>query len=354
MVLRPCGIRERDRVGAGSASGEELPNMKYCRIAFRFRALAEISFPANPVNTFRGALGFQLQRLTCIQRKNPEKGCKNCGAALNCAYALCYETAPAHIGREFMAGNSDVPHLMVIDTGFPGNQTLPAGSQIEFVIQLFGRGIEMSPYIVVAAQKAGQAGLTRLRVPCELEEVCDEGNGEVVWSSAQDEFRMPQAQELLLAEPRLQSGEPGEIKLKFITPVAFKDQSSGYLTMEPDFSRIIGSIMRRYTAFEASEGCQLNWNFAEISRLAHQVKLSGINLEPVYWERFSTRQQQRIPISGVIGQACYTGPVNAFVDLIRAGEIIRCGRSTTFGQGRISYAGSIDLPAREPSSVFCN
>jgi len=328
--------------------------MKYCRISFRFRALAEISFPANPVNTFRGALGFQLQRLTCIQRKSSEQGCRACGAALNCAYALCYETSPCHIGREFMAGNADVPHLMVIDAGFPSNQALVAGSAIEFSIQLFGRGIDMAPYIVVAAQKAGQAGLTRIRVPCELELVTDEGTGEAVWSSAEDEFIMPKAQELLLAEPLLLAGEPGEVRLKFITPVAFKDQARGNLTMEPDFSRIVGSLMRRYTAFEASEGRQLNWNFAEISRLARQVKLSGINLEPVYWERFSTRQQQRIPIAGVIGQACYTGPVAGFIDMIRAGEVIRCGRSTTFGQGRISYAGSIELSTREPSSVFCN
>lgn len=328
--------------------------MKYCRIAFRFRAGAEISFPANPVNTFRGALGFQLQRLACVQRKTAENGCRTCGASLNCAYALCYETAPHHIGTEFLAGNSDIPHLMVIDAGQPGDQELAAGSPVEFAIQLFGRGIDMAPYIVVAAQKAGRAGLTRLRVPCELEQVTDEGTGEIVWSVATDEFKMPQTQNLLLAEPSLSAGEAGEIRLKFITPVAFKDQSRGNLTLEPDFSRIIGSLMRRYTAFEASEGRQLNWNFAEISRLARQVKLSGINLEPVYWERFSTKQQQRIPISGVIGQVSYTGPVNGFIDLIRAGEIIRCGRSTTFGQGRISYAGSIELPAREPSSVFCS
>ncbi|MDD3148965.1 MAG: CRISPR system precrRNA processing endoribonuclease RAMP protein Cas6 [Candidatus Riflebacteria bacterium] len=327
--------------------------MKYCRIAFRFRASAEISFPANPVNTFRGALGFELQRLACIQRKTSEKGCRTCGAALNCAYALCYETAPHHIGTEFLAGNSDIPHLMVIDSGLPGNQLLASGSSFEFAIQLFGRGIDMAPYVVVAAQKAGLGGLTRLRVPCELERVTDEATNEIIWSSDTDEFKMPEPQELLLDEPSMLPDVPGEIRLKFITPVAFKDQSRGHLTLEPDFSRIIGSLMRRYTAFEASEGNRLDWNFAEISRLARQVKLSTINLEPVYWERFSTRQQQRIPISGVIGQACYIGPVNGFVDLIRAGEIIRCGRSTTFGQGRISYAGSIALPAREPSSVFC-
>lgn len=327
--------------------------MRYCRIAFRFRSTDEIIFPANPVNTFRGALGFQLQRLACTRRKLPDSGCRDCDSALNCAYSICYETAPHHIGTVFLAGNSDVPHLMIIDSGVYGNQPLAAGSSFDFVIQLFGRGIDMAPYIVVAAQKAGIEGLTRLRVPCELERVTDGGTGKIIWSVVSDEFKMPQPRELHISEPSLLATEISDIRLKFITPVAFKDRERGDLTLEPDFSRIIGSLMRRYTAFEASEGKSLNWNFTEISRLSRQVKISGMQLEPIYWERFSTRQKHRIPVSGVIGQVCYSGPVNGFVDLIRAGEIIRCGRSTTFGQGRLAYACSIAIATREPSTVFC-
>jgi len=328
--------------------------MKFCRMIFRFRSVAEIFFPANPVNTFRGALGFQLQRLACVQRKTSEQGCRNCSISINCAYSICYETAPVHIGKEFLAGNSDVPHLMIIDSGIPGNQVLPAGSRIEFAIQLYGRGIEMAPYIVVSAQKAGQAGLTRSRVPCELETVTNGVSGEIIWSAANDELKIPRPVDLALPEPEFSAVEDGEIRIKFISPVAFKDQSRGNLTLEPDFSRIIGSIMRRYTAFEASEGTRLQWNFQEISRQARLVKLSAMNLEPVYWERFSTRQQQRIPVAGVIGQVSYSGPVHGFVDLIKAGEVIRCGRSTTFGQGRISFAGNNSFSERESSSVFSN
>lgn len=328
--------------------------MKYCRIGFRFKTRDEISFPPNPVNTFRGALGFQLQRIACIQRKNPEQGCRTCSVADNCAYALCYETAPNHIGSGFSVSNSDMPHLMVMDAGFPGNQAISAGSRLSFIIQLFGRGTEITPYIVVAAQKAGQNGLTRQRIPCDLEQVVDESSGNIIWSIDNDELKLPEPQKLVLNEPNCSGVEDSEIRLKFITPVAFKDQTKGNMTLEPDFSRIIGSLLRRYSAFEASDGNHLNWNFAEISRLARQVRLSSINLEPVYWERFSTRQQQRIPISGVIGQASYSGPVSSFIDLIRAGEVIRCGRSTTFGQGRISFAGNVALPAREVCNVFCS
>ncbi len=309
--------------------------MKYLQISFRFKANDEISFPPNPANTFRGALGFQLLRIACVQRKTSNNGCRNCDLFSRCAYAKCYETARAHISNR--EKHEDMPHLMVIDSAVPGPQTLPAGSEFNFRISLFGQGIETVPYIIVAARNAGLMGLTRQRIPCDLISVVEDGSGSSVWSSSDDHLQIPEATQIQISEPDLQKVQPSCINLKFITPVAFKDKRTGHPTLEPDFARIVGSLMRRYSSFEASEGNELSWNFAEIARLARQVRLTGINAAPVYWERFSSRQNQRIPISGIIGQATYEGPVRPFYELLQAGHIIRCGRATTFGQGRISF-----------------
>ena len=94
--------------------------------------------------------------------------------------------------------------------------------------------------------------------------------------------------------------------------------------------------MRRYTVFEATEGKVLNWKFDEISELATKVMISGMNIEPIYWERYSTRQLQRMAITGIIGEVRFIGPIASFIELLEAGEIIRCGRSVSFGQGHIS------------------
>jgi hypothetical protein len=311
--------------------------MRYLQLAFTYKASGEISFPANPANTFRGALGFQLLRIACVQRKTSINGCKKCDLFSRCAYAKCYETGGQHGKSGFAGNNEDLPHLMVIDAGFSGKTNIPAGSQFTFKILLFGQGIETIPYIIVAARNAGIMGLTRLRIPCELLKIVEVSSKTKIWSPENDNLCIPEAKTLKLQEPDLKLCEEASINLGFISPVAFKDKRTGHPTLEPDFSRIIGSLMRRYSSFEASEGNALNWNFAEIARLARQVRLTGINAAPVYWERFSSRQNQRIPISGIIGQATYEGPVRPFYDLLQAGEIVRCGRSTTFGQGRISF-----------------
>jgi len=319
---------------------------------FRYRAGRQITFPANPINTFRGALGYQLVRIACIQRKTGATGCSGCPVFEKCAYSQCYETGPGHIGQGEGMANEDVPHLMVIDGGFAGMQTLTEGSLFDFTVQLYGRAAESSPYIIVAARNAGMSGLTSQRVPCDLEEVIDDSTAKTVWSAHTDEIQLPRGNSLDLSEPGLLPHDSGEMKLRFVTPVAFKDKASGSITLEPEFSRIIGSLLRRYSAFEASDGRQLNWNFAALTRIARQVRIANLKLEPIYWERFSTRQQQRVPIAGVIGQATYIGPVNMFQNLIQAGEIIRCGRSTTFGQGKISVISTTRLSERESSDVF--
>lgn len=311
--------------------------MKYLQIVFNFRTTAEIVFPANPANTFRGALGFQLLRIACVQRKTSNKGCKNCDLFDRCAYAKCYETGIPHGRTGFAGNNEDMPHLMVIDAGFPGETKMPAGSEFKFKVLLFGHGVETVPYMIVAARNAGMMGLTRLRIPCDLLSIDEDSSKKRIWSSETDNLVIPEAKSLVLNEPDLKHSESTSINLKFITPVAFKDKRTGHPTLEPDFDRIVGSLMRRYSSFAASEGHSLNWDFAAIARLARQVKLTSINAAPVYWERFSSRQNQRIPISGIIGQATYTGPVKPFYEMLQAGAILRCGRSTTFGQGRICF-----------------
>ncbi|MFZ5951858.1 MAG: CRISPR system precrRNA processing endoribonuclease RAMP protein Cas6 [Candidatus Rifleibacteriota bacterium] len=311
--------------------------MKFLQISFKYRNSDAITFPANPANTFRGALGFQLLRIACVQRKTSNQGCRNCDLFSRCAYAKCYETSSHHIRGSSSEGSEDMPHLMVIDSGFPGLQTLAPGNEFCFRVILFGHGIETVPYIIVAARNAGLMGLTRQRVPCELISVVEDGSQAKIWSEENDHLQIPEATQLKVAEPDLSQVATSRINLKFITPVAFKDKRTGHPTLEPDFARIVGSLMRRYSSFEASEGNDLNWNYARIAELARKVRLTSINAAPVYWERFSSRQNQRIPISGIIGQATYEGPVRPFFDLLQAGQIIRCGRSTTFGQGRICF-----------------
>lgn len=327
--------------------------MRYVTMKLCFRAVEDAFFPLNPVNTFRGAMGYSLRHIACIQRKSNDKyACNSCKAVGRCAYALCYETNRQHLGTgiSYNLRTFEAPHLMNIDSGFPGNTTVKAGDVFSFSIRLFGTAASIAPHLIVAAQNAAEHGFKGARA--ELESIVDESTGKTIWSLKNDSLMLPEVVTLRVNEPDLSLTEPCELMLNFVTPVAFRDVKSGGVTKEPEFERIIGSLMRRYTIFEATEDRQLDWNFTKISELARQVRISGMDIEPVYWERYSTRQQQRMPISGIIGKVRYSGPVLPFEELLNAGEILRCGKNITFGQGRINVAQIRHLSNRDDFQGF--
>ena len=327
--------------------------MRYITIKMTFKTEGDIFFQQNPVNTFRGAMGYALKHISCIQRKSQEKyACNSCNNASKCAYALCYETNKCHLLSNGDANlkTFEMPHLMNIDSGVPGNSFVKAGDCYSFNIRLLGTAVNVAPYLIVAAQNAALHCIKGVK--SSLESIEDESTGKIIWSMNNDSLVLPEINNLHIPEPNWKIEENCELKLNFVTPVAFRDAKTGKITKEPEFSRIIGSLMRRYTIFEATEGRKLDWNFGEISNLASKVRISGMNLEPVYWERYSTRQEQRIPISGVIGTVSYIGPVAGFEELLNAGEILRCGRSITFGQGRINVAQIRHLSNRDEFAGF--
>lgn len=326
--------------------------MRYLSLKLTFKPENEIFFPLNPVNTFRGAMGYALRHISCIQRKNDDKyACNSCKMAGSCAYALCYETNKDHLKMEVENFKSyEIPHLMNIDSGFPGNKVVKAGERYSFNVRLLGNAVTVAPYIIVAAQNAALKGIRNSKA--ELESIIDELSGKIIWSKQSDNLVLPEIENFVVHEPDWNNTENCELKLNLVTPVAFKNKQTGRITREPDFKRIIGSLMRRYTFFEATEGRKLNWHFSEISELASKVKISGMNIETVCWERYSTRQEQRIPVSGVIGTVNYIGPVAGFEELLNAGEILRCGRSITLGQGRINVAQIRHLSNRDEFQGF--
>ena len=239
---------------------------------------------------------------------------------------------------------------MNITTSLSGNKTVKAGEKFDFTVNLFGTAVTFAPYIMVAAKNAAQYGFRKSQAM--LESVLDSNSNNIIWSFMNDKVQMPEVALLHIPEPDYTNDEECEIKINFISPVAFKDLRTKKITKEPEFERIIGSLMRRYSIFESTDGKMINWHFKEISEMARKVRISRMNLEPVNWERFSTRQQQRIPISGVIGSVSYIGPTAMFEELLNAGEILHCGRNATLGQGRINVAQIRHLNNRDESNVF--
>jgi hypothetical protein len=314
--------------------------MQYLELIVELRPHAALSFPPNPVNTLRGALGYQLKRIVCFQRNRPEPTCRGCLVEHTCAYAITFETATSPTSNTTTSGGGDAPHPFVLNADFQGPRLFRPHEAAHFRFTLFGRAIDTLPFLTQALREAATSGLGRDRIPCDLTEIIQTGTGKHLYDPTAHTLAPYSPESLSIEQPIGWGGDPLELSLTFETPTAFKDRSSGKIVNQPDFHRIIRSILRRLTAIAPEDvAAEPPWNFREIIDQAERVSLAPRSLKPVFWERVSSRQNQRATWGGTVGTALYRGDIRPFLPLLRAGEILRVGRGTIFGQGRYQITG---------------
>ncbi|HNV69140.1 MAG TPA: CRISPR system precrRNA processing endoribonuclease RAMP protein Cas6 [Candidatus Ozemobacteraceae bacterium] len=317
-------------------------SLPYCVLRASFRTESEIRFPQNPVNTLRGGLGFHLKRAVCFHRARTAEGelvaCAGCLLEKNCVYALLMETAAPGTEAELATGGArETPRPMHFAAEFAGPICLAPGDTFMFIITLFGRASEAIPYLIFALKELGQHGFTREQIRAPLDEVRMLGELSPMVYKRGVERLEPIVPDVLSLVPPLvsEADETRDVELRFLTPVSFKDKQTGKVSNLPDFSRLIGSILRRLTSLCVVSGIPApQWDFTGIMEQARTVQTVDVNGRFVRWERYSQRQHQRSYWGGMVGNVVYRGRLAPFLPLLRAGEIFHVGRGISFGQGR--------------------
>jgi len=77
------------------------------------------------------------------------------------------------------------------------------------------------------------------------------------------------------------------------------------------------------------------------------VELAALSTQVERGERYSTRQGDRVAVSGFTGTACYRGPFGPFLPLLWALEELKVGKSTVFGLGKIRVVAPQEPAAGE-------
>jgi CRISPR/Cas system endoribonuclease Cas6 (RAMP superfamily) len=78
----------------------------------------------------------------------------------------------------------------------------------------------------------------------------------------------------------------------------------------------------------------LELDYQQLVGEARQVRVVEKDLRGVTWQRYSVRQQRRIPWEGFVGRVKYEGEVAPFLPYLLLGEIVGVGKNCTFGLGR--------------------
>jgi len=308
--------------------------------AFRFvlRAAEAIQIPPNAGSTLRGGFGAALKRVACFQRSRPPDSCAGCPVAHQCPYGYLFETRLPP-DSEVLRSSSEIPHPFVIEPPESPPPVYEPGSALELRFVLVGRGIAFLPYIVLAFERLGEVGMGRGRGRFQVEEVVAEhpltGHWAPVYRGGKP---LACATDLTLSYEELAAACAGanadDLLVEFVTPTRLV--ADGRLVERPSFQQLVRAALRRISSLSYFH-CGNRWeaDFQGMVATAERVETAATDLRWVDWERYSSRQETRMKLGGVVGSARYRGPVSVFLPLLLAAGVVHLGKACSFGNGKL-------------------
>ncbi len=279
------------------------------------------SFPAS---TIRGGFGYTLKRLVCGLGR---KSCDGCILKCNCAYPFLFETAPGDDATRLKRYVS-IPRPFAI-------RPRQEGDRVIVELLLIGNAVEMLPFFVLTFIELGKNGLGKHQIPFMVQSVTT-WDGEKIYASGNDNGP-------LRVGPLILSISPGErhtgtVTLRFVSPLVLRKE--GKIISYFDTRAFFTTLLRRITNCNAFYGLDRDLEVDPAPYLAAADAMTcETDMRPLRQQRVSTRQQQRIDYSGLVGSVKLHGDIGTVLPLLRAGEVLGVGKNTVFGQGVFRVGG---------------
>jgi len=289
-----------------------------------------LRLPQYKGSVFRGGFGVAFKDTVCSQRHGKCKGCLLNDA---CPYRYVFETTA--LGN-VASGFGDVPRPFVLRPPLTKQEEFAPGEQLTFALHLVGKGIDYLPYFVLVFRELGQRGLGQGRRPFDLDRVesvdyISDARREVYSRATgciSSELFVTTGEQLLT----LLATKTPEHTLSFVTMTRLT--SSEEICSKPLFLPLIRAVFRRISAMLAfHHGTELKLPFSDLLALAQGVELAEDNTAWVDWERYSSRQEARMQMGGLVGKATYRGDLTPFYPYLKAAELLHVGKGSVFGLG---------------------
>jgi len=245
----------------------------------------------------RGAMGYALKKVTCI---NPSYKCEGCFAQSSCLYYSFYEKQ-----------NSFHNYRFEIELG---------SGKFDFGLYLFNDACDGLPYILSALQIAiTQNGLTKNDY--KFHDLTITLNHEPIFNGK--EFK---SLDILPKSFKLDNYCPN-IKIKLLTPLRIK-KNNKFLRNEVEIEDILRSIYQKAQEFETGEKA-----FKLDYIPSYKTTVKALNYKPLL--RKSNRQKKQMNMDGIMGEIAVLDIDKRSYELLKLGEIIGVGKQTVMGLGRI-------------------
>ena len=329
-------FERKSLISASPLRSAAVPFIETATIHFIIEAVDPLILPPYKGSTFRGGFGSALRRISC---KTGAEDCRGCGSALSCDYSYIFNTPPPP-GSARMKKAEAAPHPFIIEPPLDEKQFYHPGDRLAFSLILFGRGIDLAGIFLEAIEVMGEKGLGKKQNSRGRMRVISVMNSK---KQNIEDFRTPLTRLIKRSFPldsgdsaRISNHPPTDLLLSFITPARFCVDKRPISPREFGFSVFIRHIIRRFSliAYFHGDGAEWDWNAHDIIEAADRVRIRDNNLSWFDWERFSTTQDKRMALGGLVGSVVFNANVEPFLPLLRAGEVLHVGKNTTFGLGK--------------------
>jgi hypothetical protein len=306
-------------------------NLTAARFRLELEALEGMNLPPYKGSTFRGGFGGVFRRIACSRRLDK---CNGCLLKNTCPYGFIFESGPWE-GAEVWGKFEEIPRPFVIEPPETAQTQFSAGERIDFHLVLIGKAIDYLPYFILVFKELGETGIGKGRAKFRLNRVVSLPVGGMDGETVYDGERVSNRVAVIRAADLRAEGERGDDWLHLVFQTMTRLKIDGAFVDLPEFPVLVRALLRRLSALQYFYcGERLECDFNALIAWAGEVRLTDNQTFWVDWERYSSRQDTRMHMGGLVGEAEYQGPWAEFGELLQWGEVLHVGKGATFGLGK--------------------
>lgn len=300
----------------------EINTLPIVRYKLVFQVTRPFELPEYAGSTLRGAFGKALRYISCMTKQD---NCKICPLYKTCPYTTVFETPVPDADKSMIQQFSQVPNSYIIEPPQWGRKKYLVGELLEFNLVLFGRTIHHNALIIFAFQRAlsyniasGQANLLDVKVYEKENLKSILKNNQMIEHSQVLEYSQPNSK---------------NVKLILKTPLRLQENGKPLNENNITYSRFFLSLAKRISLLN-----EFHHNPIDLDFNALKLDLMNIREEKdLYWQdwtRYSSRQQQKMKLGGVMGEWIFYDVSLEWLNLLYFGQWLHNGKNATFGLGQ--------------------
>lgn len=313
----------------------------YIKTTFIIEPEEELNLPYFKGSTFRGVFGNVFRKIVCTLKRQT---CEECLLKQSCIYSYIFETSPTSEKAILnMHKYKSIPHPFIIEPPLHNGKIYKKGDEISFSIIIVGKAIDYLPYFIYTFTKCGELGIGKGRGKFILKKVLQ--NEKIIYDYRTQNIYQTKKEIFEIKEDinPLPTFPDTELSLEILTPIRIKHERK--LVSNLEFYILIKTLMLRlnllhfFHCFET----EAKWDYKNLLEFSKSIKIKKSNLRWFDWQRYSSRQNTKMSLGGVIGSITYEGKIEPYLEILKAGEIFHVGKNTSFGLGKYIIKAKSEL-----------